>query len=637
MNHFLGILSFLVLLLPAACSLLTLLLGRRHNIAAENRVAGLTYATAILLVSSVVAMALIWLVSAKPQATEFAGVISIIDAVTIAYLVMTAFATLITIKFSRYYLHREPGYSRFFSIVFLFIFGMNLLTLSSTLQTFLVGWEIAGLSSFLLIAFYFEREQPVRHALRAFAVYRVTDAALLMAAVWLHSVEREGSDPLTLGILGSSLSGDPVLGLNPWSLGIISVLLVIAAAGKGAQWPFSSWLPRAMEGPTPSSAIFYGALSVHAGILLLLRTAQIWGQLDSARWLLGGLGFISAVVATGVGRTQSNIKGQIAYASITQVGLMMIELALGWPRILVLVHFLGNASLRTYQLLVSPSVVVHMLQMQTTRTAASHRWSIESWLPRRLQLTLYAFALNEGFLDYNPRYLGARLWWQRMPKLLRASVLPVGGVCTIGAFYFALGEAGVVAKIEAIGLIALMIGCAVGAARQRLRPLITWILIVVSQLSFGFLTLVLVHPDKNTAALFFLSGIIPAGILGGIIIRHLMKVRGLPRRDSGILYPDAVTLLLLATLALSAFPVTQACWGEEMLLGDLWLRLPVLTAACIVVLVWNGFILMRLFVGLCFGQARVGTQVLGVALASRVEDGAALYAGQGSPSGTFSM
>ena len=116
-----------------------------------------------------------------------------------------------------------------------------------------------------------------------------------------------------------------------------------------------------------------------------------------------------------------------------------------------------------------------------------------------------------------------------------------------------------------------------------------------------------------------------------------MKVRGLPRRDSGILYPDAVTLLLLATLALSAFPVTQACWGEEMLLGDLWLRLPVLTAACIVVLVWNGFILMRLFVGLCFGQARVGTQVLGVALASRVEDGAALYAGQGSPSGTFSM
>ena len=636
MTQFFGIVSFLILLLPAACSLLTLFLGRRHNTAAENRVAALSYTTAILLVGCVVAMALMWLRVAKPQGTEFAGVIGIIDAVSVAYLIMTAFATLVTIKFSRYYLHREPGYSRFFSIVFLFIFGMNLLILSSTLQNFLVGWEIAGLSSFLLIAFYFEREQPVRHALRAFAVYRVTDAALLMAAVWLHSVEREGSDPLTLGILGSSLSGDPVLGLSPWSLGIISVLLVIAAAGKGAQWPFSSWLPRAMEGPTPSSAIFYGALSVHAGILLLLRTAQIWGQIEGARWLLGGLGLISAVVATGVGRTQSNIKGQIAYASITQVGLMMIELALGWPRILVLIHFLGNASLRTYQLLVSPSVVVHMLQMQTMRTAASHRWSIESWLPRRLQLALYAFALNEGFLDYNPRYLGPRLWWQRLPRLLRGSLWTVGGACTLVGFFFALGEAGVFTKLESIGLIAAMIGGTFAAAGQLRRPFTAWVLVVVSQLSFGFLTLVLVHPDKNTAALFFLSGIIPAGILGGFIIRHLMKTKDQIRRDSGILYPDAVTLLLLSTLALSAFPVTQACWGEEMLLGDLWLRLPILTAACIVVLVWNGFILMRLFVSLCFGPGRVEVQLPGAAVASPLEDAAAIYAGQGSPSGTFS-
>ena len=126
-----------------------------------------------------------------------------------------------------------------------------------------------------------------------------------------------------------------------------------------------------------------------------------------------------------------------------------------------------------------------------------------------------------------------------------------------------------------------------------------------------------------------------AGILGGLIIRHLMKTRDQIRRDSGILYPDAVTLLLLSTLALSAFPVTQACWGEEMLLGDLWLRLPILTAACIVVLVWNGFILMRLFVGLCFGQGRVGLQLPGAAFTSPVH-GATIYAGQGSTSGTFS-
>lgn len=157
---------------------------------------------------------------------------------------------------------------------------------------------------------------------------------------------------------------------------------------------------------------------------------------------------------------------------------------------------------------------------------------------------------------------------------------------------------------------------------------------VIGDVRAGFVVFLIALPLSIGIAL--AAGAPPtAGILGGLIIRHLMKTKDQIRRDSGILYPDAVTLLLLLTLALSAFPVTQACWGEEMRLGDLWLRLPILTAACIVVLVWNGFILMRLFVSLCFGQGRVGVQLPGAAFTSPVH-GATIYAGQGSPSGNFS-
>jgi formate hydrogenlyase subunit 3/multisubunit Na+/H+ antiporter MnhD subunit len=127
-------------------------------------------------------------------------------------------------------------------------------------------------------------------------------------------------------------------------------------------------------------------------------------------------------------------------------------------------------------------------------------------------------------------------------------------------------------------------------------------MVSASQVSFGILTIVLVHPTKQTAGLYFLTGIVPAAIIGSIIIDRLQNRPSNVLRDDGLLYPNLVVLLLLATLALSAFPVTQACWGEEMLLGDLWLRMPILTAISIVTLVLNGYTLMQIFAQKCFGR-----------------------------------
>jgi NADH:ubiquinone oxidoreductase subunit 5 (subunit L)/multisubunit Na+/H+ antiporter MnhA subunit len=116
-----------------------------------------------------------------------------------------------------------------------------------------------------------------------------------------------------------------------------------------------------MEGPTPSSAIFYGSLSIHFGVFLLLRTMPFWEQQPVARFMIGGVGVITAILGYLIAKAQPSIKTQIAYASVSQIGIMFVEVALGLQT-LALIHFVGNAFLRTYQLLVSPSVVSYMIR-----------------------------------------------------------------------------------------------------------------------------------------------------------------------------------------------------------------------------------------------------------------------------------
>src|SRR6185436_4924258 len=111
---------------------------------------------------------------------------------------------------------------------------------------------------------------------------------------------------------------------------IIAVLLIVAVAGKSALLPFSSWLPRAMEGPTPSSAVYYGSLSIHAGCFLLLRSAPLLEHAAAARWLAGGLGATTAIFAAVTTRVQSDVKSSLAYAALTQVGIIVVEISIGW-------------------------------------------------------------------------------------------------------------------------------------------------------------------------------------------------------------------------------------------------------------------------------------------------------------------
>src|SRR5207249_5856146 len=172
------------------------------------------------------------------------------------------------------------------------------------------------------------------------------------AAVLLRHVAGTGSLSLLFGGVGSGSTAS----LTGSSATLIALLLIVAVAGKSALLPFSSWLPRAMEGPTPSSAVYYGSLSIHAGCFLLLRAAPLLEHAPAARLLAGGLGAATALFAGTTTRVQSDVKSSLAYASLTQVGIIIAEIAVGWYT-LAFIHLAGHACFRLLQFLSAPNVL----------------------------------------------------------------------------------------------------------------------------------------------------------------------------------------------------------------------------------------------------------------------------------------
>ena len=186
-----------------------------------------------------------------------------LDGYGLAYILLSTFLTGVILLFSRTYIHREKGFKRFFNILKFFYCGLMLVLLAGNLEVLFVGWEIIGVTSFFLISFYRERYLPVKNAVKVVSLYRVADISLLLGIWVCHHY------------FGRSINFAEVDGLNDPQPHImahgfyeffIPATFLLAAMVKSAQVPFSSWLPRAMEGPTTSSAIFYGSLLVHIGV-----------------------------------------------------------------------------------------------------------------------------------------------------------------------------------------------------------------------------------------------------------------------------------------------------------------------------------------------------------------------------------
>ncbi|QDU25272.1 NADH-quinone oxidoreductase subunit L [Anatilimnocola aggregata] len=330
----------------------------------------------------------------------------VFDRLSVPFAVLTFVLCGVIGAFASRYMHREPGYNRFFVMYSLFVLGMVITSLAGTIETLFTGWELVGLSSALLVAFFHERAAPVRNGLRVWTVYRISDAALLIASVVMHHLHGHGDFEKLLGTgtLATAWPGGHV-DIPTQSLLLVGFLLILAAAGKSALVPFSGWLPRAMEGPTPSSAVFYGALSVHLGAFLLLRISPILAASLLLSSAVIALGLITAMFASFAGRVQTDIKSALSFASLTQVGIIVMEIGLAyfWPpmQYVALVHILGHACFRTLQFLRAPTLLYDYGTMENALGNRLPRLTGPGagWLPESTRTWLYRLALEKGYLD----------------------------------------------------------------------------------------------------------------------------------------------------------------------------------------------------------------------------------------------
>jgi NADH-quinone oxidoreductase subunit L len=318
----------------------------------------------------------------------------VFDRLSVPFVIMTFVLCGVIAAFASRYLHRDEGFHRFFMYFSFFQLGMILSSVAGTIETLFFGWELVGLSSALLVAFFHDRPAPVSNGLRVWAVYRIADAAFLVAALTLHHLSGSGDFD---GIAGQGDWPHGTAVLSEGSALFVGCLLLFAAAGKSALVPFSGWLPRAMEGPTPSSAVFYGALSVHLGAFLLLRVSSLLDESLTLRILVILLGLITMIYATMVARVQTDIKSSLAFSSLTQVSIIVVEIGFGL-RYIPLIHIIGHACLRTLQLIRAPSLL---------RDYNSMINAIGAYLPEAragnvsptMRSRLYRFAFDRGNLD----------------------------------------------------------------------------------------------------------------------------------------------------------------------------------------------------------------------------------------------
>jgi NADH-quinone oxidoreductase subunit L len=352
----------------------------------------------------------------------------LVDRFSLAFAALSAAIAGVVSAFSNRYLHREPGYNRYFVLLAMFVTGMLFVALAGNVEVLFIGWEFIGLSSALLVGFFQERPAPVSNAFRVLSIYRISDAAMLSAAVLLRHVA--GSDSLSL-LFGGTHAASTV-GLTGVSATAIALLLIVAVAGKSALLPFSSWLPRAMEGPTPSSAVYYGSLAIHAGCFLLLRSGPLLEYVTAARFLAGGLGAATAIFAAITTRAQSDVKSSLAYAALTQVGIIVVEIALGWYTI-AFVHLAGHACFRLLQFLSAPNVLHDLHGMEDAIGERPSR--VGGYLPAMasddVRRRLFLIALERGFLDNILERVVVEPFLRMAHRLTRLDVWLCGAVLPI--------------------------------------------------------------------------------------------------------------------------------------------------------------------------------------------------------------
>ncbi|HEY6502579.1 MAG TPA: proton-conducting transporter membrane subunit [Chitinophagaceae bacterium] len=523
------------------------------------------------------------------------------DEVTAVFSIVGALLFFLVATFSKYYMHRDEGYKRFFNTILLFSTAYNFIILSGNFETLFIGWEVKGICSFLLIAFYRNRYLPVKNAFKAVTNYRISDVALMLAMWMMHHLTNRN---ITFSQLGEAKELAVTSAQSGTAIFIVS-MIILPAVIKSAQFPFTTWLPRAMEGPTSSSAIFYGSLSVHIGVFLLLRTHPFWEDMLWAKIVIIVIGALTAVIATMIARVQPTVKTQIAYSSAAQIGLMFIEIALGFHW-LVLIHFAGNAFLRTYQLLVSPSVLNYLVHHQYFHYIRPQQKAVS-----KLKASLYVLGIKEWNLDSMMfTYLWSPFKWIGKQLQFLQSKVFIGVLTVMGLAFLVLGYTGqnIGSSLQsALPLILMSIALAVVlfAFSFRQSALKAWIYLLTTHLFIVAAVLFNTSHINPVEILFYISGVLLAFFLGYYCLQKIKAIDNdiSLNRFHGYVYEQETTgfLFLLAAIGMLGFPITAAFIGIDVLFTYVHsdqAALIILMALCLIFIELSAFrILLRVFFG----------------------------------------
>jgi NADH:ubiquinone oxidoreductase subunit 5 (subunit L)/multisubunit Na+/H+ antiporter MnhA subunit len=613
MNHLLH----LLLLLPVAGFLLSLVIREKS----ERLISYVAVGTIGLHFLLLLTLTVMWIAGGFPvvdmkdlslfQSVGYEYFIDLhFDEISAVYAGVGSSLSFLVAIYSRVYLHRERGYKRFFNTILFFFFGYNVIIFSGNLETLFIGWEILGISSFLLIAFYRERYLPVKNAVKIYSIYRLGDIGLILAMWMSHHLFHENITFMRLqnaDLVSHHLESHTVIGV------FISLMILVAAAVKSAQLPFSSWLPRAMEGPTPSSAIFYGSLSVHLGVFILLRTFPFWEHQLSVRILIAVLGLGTALLAASMARVQSVVKSQIAYASIAQIGIIFVEVAAGLET-LALVHFAGNAFMRTYQLLVSPSVVSYLIREQFYTFTPRPR-TVEDSFPRKLMYTLYMLSLKEWNLDtlVHRAYREPIKTIGRKLKFLNFTVLSaVFAPLFVAGVFLLLREDLVPSAVHpylptAFAFVGMLF--VFRSYTERQNAALAWTLVIMNHFWIALAVSFNEHFGLNQVVL-YLGGVLLSGLLGYAALWWLHRVEGNVNLDRhhghSYVHPRLALLFFAACLGLTGFPITPTFVGEDLIFSHIHENQVMLVLFVAVSLIVDGLSIIRIYAKLFLGLHQRG-------------------------------
>ena len=311
----------------------------------------------------------------------------------------------------------EPMYARFFAFISLFAFGMYTLVVADNLLTLFVGWEIMGLCSYLLIGFWFGKPSARNAAVKAFMTTRIGDVFMLLGIAFVYSFtgSLSFSEIFKPEMLQALASTPAFFGLS--AAGVIGLLLFIGTVGKSAQWPLHVWLPDAMEGPTPVSAMIHAATMVSAGVYMIIRMFPLisagWTEgmpLNPTMSVIAFIGAFTALFAATIAVAQNDIKRVLAYSTISQLGFMIAALGIG-AYVAAAFHLVTHAFFKALLFLGSGSVIHGMEHgvLHTGEHVEAQDMFNMGGLRKKMPITFWTFLIG-GFALSGFPILTAGFW-----------------------------------------------------------------------------------------------------------------------------------------------------------------------------------------------------------------------------------